>query len=95
MDLVTAVLVDPNLNTDRRMRLHAEISDLVLAAHEDLHGPEHRPSREALTQTDGGLQRELESVLVDPNLNTATRMRLHHEILKLVRDAREHADAPS
>ena len=95
VDLVTAVLVDPNLNTDRRMRLHEEISTAVSAAHEELHGPERRATRTTVTETDGGVQKMLESVLVDPDLTTATRMRLHHEIPKLIRTAREHAGASS
>ena len=95
VDLVTAVLVDPNLNTDRRMRLHDEISHAVQAAHEGLHGPEQRASRKAVTEPDGGVQKLLESVLVDPDLTTATRMRLHHEIPTLIRTARAQAGAPS
>jgi hypothetical protein len=93
VDLVSSALVDPNLNTERRLRLHDEISQLVLAAHDELHGHEQRAAREAVAQTDGGLQTMLASVLVNPDLNTATRMRLHHRISNLVRVERDHAGA--
>jgi hypothetical protein len=36
VDLVTSVLVDPNLHTDLRMRLHREITELLRTTHEDL-----------------------------------------------------------
>ena len=36
VDLLTAVLVDPNLHTDLRMRLHREVSAILRAAREEL-----------------------------------------------------------
>ena len=36
MDLLAAVLVDPDLHTDRIMRLHREARTIFRAAHEDL-----------------------------------------------------------
>jgi hypothetical protein len=38
VDLVSAVLVDPNLHTDMRMRLQQEISSTLSTAHKDLYG---------------------------------------------------------
>jgi hypothetical protein len=35
VDLVDSVLVDPNLHTDTRMRLHREIGELLRAKHGD------------------------------------------------------------
>jgi hypothetical protein len=78
VDLLTAVLVDPNVHTDLRMRLHREVSAILRAAREDLdraaadgHGvePENKPLPDLLT-----------AVLVDPDLHTDLRMRLHREI---------------
>ena len=36
VDLLAAVLVDPDLHTDRIMRLHREARTILRAAHEDL-----------------------------------------------------------
>jgi hypothetical protein len=38
VDLLRAVLVDPNLHTDRQMRLHREISAILRSARRDLWG---------------------------------------------------------
>ena len=93
VNLATAALVDPNLTTDRRMRLHREITELLLTTHEDLYGPGGHKSVVRSVTTDEGLQKLLEAVLADPNLHTDLRMRLHSEIPELVRAARKHAGA--
>ncbi len=88
--LVSAVLVDPNLHTDLRMRLHEEITDLLHAAREQppiTHPPHHREPAPASQH----LPDLMHAVLSDPNLHTDMRMRLYQEIPELVRAAREHA----
>lgn len=81
VDLLTAVLVDPNLHTDRRMRLHQQVSAILRAARRDLDGDStsefHQPRLEV--QADP-LPDLLTAVLIDPNLYTDLRMRLHREI---------------
>jgi hypothetical protein len=85
VDLLRAVLVDPSVHTDRRMRLHREMRALLRAAHEDLYGrcgdDEHRRASEA---TSDRLPDLLTTVLIDPNLHTDLRMRLHREIRGLL-----------
>jgi uncharacterized protein (UPF0147 family) len=95
VDLVTAALVDPNIHTDARMRLHEEITELLRGAHHDAHrdgaAVEPRPAAQAPPERSpvdsDGVLRLLTEVLVDPNLHTDTRMRLHDQISRLVRDA--------
>jgi hypothetical protein len=92
VDLVTAVLVDPNVHTDTRMRLAEEIAEVLRSADEDLY---HRCRHEVHTRTGGthephrpqlhGTSDMLASVLVDPNLHTDTRMRIHREISEILR----------
>lgn len=81
VDLLTAVLVDPNLHTDRRMRLHQQVSAILRAARRDLDGDStsefHQPPLQV--QADP-LPDLLTAVLIDPNLYTDLRMRLHREI---------------
>jgi hypothetical protein len=85
VDLVTTALVDPNLHTDTRMRLHDEITKILQCAHEDTYGPSGLQTHEQrLTEHDHHLPKVLESVLVDPNLTTERRMRLHQEISELL-----------
>jgi hypothetical protein len=94
VDLVTAALVDPNIHTDTRMRLCEEITEL-LRAHEHPHRGgatgEPRPAAKAPHKPSpadsDGVLRLLTNVLVDPNLHTDTRMRLHDQISRLLRDA--------
>ena len=87
VDLVSAALVDPNLHTDTRMRLHEEIGQILRKAHEDTYGPTgHETHEQRLADHDHHLPRVLESVLVDPNLTTDRRMRLHQEISELLQD---------
>lgn len=90
MDQVTAALVDPNLHTDTRMRLRQEISDVLRDAHEELHRHKGVEAHEQLGEGhDHQLQRVLREVLVDPELPTALRTRLHREIPEILRAARE------
>ena len=79
VDLLAAVLVDPNLHTDRRMRLHRQVSAILRAAKDDLHA-EARGSQHAPEGEDDHLPDLLTAVLVDPNLYTDLRMRLYREI---------------
>lgn len=81
VDLLTAVLVDPNLHTDRRMRLHHEISAVLRAIQRDLYGESGGESRyEAIEADSGELPDLLTTVLVDPNLHSDLRMRIHRDI---------------
>ena len=90
VDQVTSALVDPDLNTDTRMRLRREISDMLRGAHEELHGSKGRDVHEQLGEGhDHQLQQVLREVLVDPELPTALRTRLHREIPEILRAARE------
>ena len=105
LDFVTAVTIDPNLHTDLRMRLHQEITELLRATHEHAYGAAVRQvdgggeqavrgdgTPEQATMTDDSrLAKLLKAMLVDPNLHTDMRMRLHDQIPKLVETARRHA----
>ena len=91
VDLVASALVDPNLHTNVRMRLRRELTELLRSAHQDLHRPATGEApRSSQTPEDGELPKMLQAVLVDPNLHTDQRMRLHAEISELVRTARQH-----
>ncbi|MGZ4247901.1 MAG: hypothetical protein ACXVUE_06290 [Solirubrobacteraceae bacterium] len=88
VDLLQAVLVDPNLHTDTRLRLHQEIAEILREAHVDLHGPAgHEVHARELEAHGGRLPDLLATVLVDPNLHTDTRMRLHEQIARIVDSA--------
>ena len=90
VDQVRSALVDPDLNTDTRMRLRREISDVLRGAHEELHGPKGAEAHEQLVEAhDHHLQKVLRDVLVDPELPTALRIRLHNEIPEILRAARK------
>ena len=81
VDLLAAVLVDPNLHTDRIMRLYREVRIILRAAHQNLYGePENEVYRDAAEGSDDHLPDLLAAVPVDPNLYTDLRMRLHREI---------------
>jgi hypothetical protein len=81
VDLLTAVLVDPNLHTDRRMRLHHEISAVLRAIERDLYGDSGGEFRyQALEAESSQLPDLLTTVLVDPNLYSDLRMRIHRDI---------------
>ena len=100
VEMLTAVLVDPNVHTDLRMRLSREITDMLSHTHQDLYGPVDGPARHealkhSLAATDDRVSALLTAVLVDPNLHTDLRMRLGREIPELIRSARESARAAS
>jgi hypothetical protein len=91
-DLLADVLVDPNLHTDTRLRLHKEIAEILRGAYVDLHGlAGHELHARALERHGGRLADVLASVLVDPNLHTDTRMRLHKQIARILDSAAAHA----
>ncbi len=92
VDLAESVLVDPNVHTDQRMRLHRQINELLRSAHHEIHGvhgPQVHASR--VREADGQASRLLSSVLSDPELTDDMRMRLHREIPRLLEAARRHA----
>jgi len=85
VDMLETVLVDPNLHTDTRMRLHTEIDEILRGVHDDLHGPAGQEVHaRKLEAHDGHLPEVLASVLVDPNLHTDTRLRVHHQIAEIL-----------
>jgi hypothetical protein len=97
VDLVMDVLVDPTLHTDTRMRLQEEITRLLHTTHAEIpHIHQGRPtSPPAQHEHDpAGL---LTSVLVDPNLHTDLRLRLHREIANAVNRTRaaQGSDQPA
>lgn len=100
VDLAAAALVDPNLHADLRLRLHREITELVATTHETIHGPAHPDTPrlpaagEPAPQDQSASVALLQSLLVDPNLHTDLRMRLHREIPEMVRAAHERARRP-
>ena len=88
VDLWQDVLVDPNLHTDTRLRLHQEIGEILRGAQVDLHGPAgHEVHARALETHGGRLPDLLATVLVDPNLHTDTRLRLHEQIAQILDSA--------
>ena len=83
--------MDPNLDTDARLRLHHTIAEIVRRAHVDVHGPAgHEVHARALEAHGGRLPDLLAAVLVDPNLHTDTRMRLHKQIARILDSAAAH-----
>jgi hypothetical protein len=94
VDLVSTALVDPNLHTDTRMHISNQITELLRGTHEDLYGADGRERHErTAAEHDHQVAKMLEAVLVDPNLHTDLRMRLHREIHELLGRAHEHAGA--
>ncbi len=85
VDLVSAVLVDPNLHTDLRMRLQRELTALL---HDTRRQTSQKPSVAARESATAERHHHpvdlLTSVLVDPNLHTDLRMRLYHQIHELL-----------
>lgn len=84
VDLVTATLTDTNLHTDTRMRLCQEIEQLLAKTRGEVSGTAQvlpAPGQES------HLPDLLRAVLVDPNLHTDLRMRLHEEIPALLHAA--------
>src|SRR5579862_6241487 len=85
VDQLSAVLEDPNLHTDQKMRLHREISELLRRTHEDLYGPSGPAVHERTFEMHGDhLPAVLAAVLVDPNLHTDQRLRLYHQLARLL-----------
>ena len=92
VELVSVALEDPDLDDDLRVRLHAEIGDILRQAHEQAHRPAPPPRYEqSLPPEQSRLPELLASVLLHPNLHTDTRMRLHREIPELVEASRHRA----
>ena len=90
MDLLAAVLVDPNLHTDRIMRLYREVRTILRAAHDDLFGGgAQEVQRQEAEASDDHLPDLLAAVLVDPNLYTDLRLRLHRDIRMALSAVRE------
>ena len=97
VDLVTAVLVDPNIHTDTRMRLDQQITEIIRSADDDAYRRARRVAHaraQAPHPTHKGHEsyvhdapEVLSSVLVDPNLHTDMRMRIHQEISEILREA--------
>jgi hypothetical protein len=85
VDLLATVLVDPCIHTDGQLQLYHDIEQILRGAHEHLHGAAGPDvHRRALKVHQNWLPDVLASVLVDPNLHTDTRMRLHHEIAAIL-----------
>jgi hypothetical protein len=96
VDLVSAVLVDPNLHTDLRMRLCEEITELLRPVHTQPSAAGQGAPVVISRGVPGDHVTDLmQAVLSDPNLHTDLRMRLYQEIPRLVTEARERAEAPS
>jgi hypothetical protein len=94
VNLLRSVLVDPNVHTDLRMRLHREIRVVLSTALREMYGRSAGPERADATDGDGGrLADLLRTVLVDPNLYTDLRMRLHREIRTVLSWAHAHGSA--
>ena len=92
VDLLGDVLVDPNVRTDTRLRLHEEIAEMLRGAHVDLHGPAGNEVHARALEAHGGrLPDLLAAVMVDPNLHTDTRMRLHEQIAQILNSAGSRA----
>lgn len=83
VDLVGTALTDPDMHTDTRMRLHRELTELLRRAHPNL--PETGEGDSAPAEGGAHLPSLLERVLVDPNLHTDVRLRLHREIQEILR----------
>jgi hypothetical protein len=94
VDLLGDVLVDPNLHTDTRLRLYQEIAEILRRAHVDRHGPAGNEVHARALEAHGGrLPDLLATVLVDPNLHTDTRMRLHEQIAQILDSAGSRAQS--
>ncbi len=87
VDLVSTALEDPDLDTDRRMRLQREIREVLHRAHVDVHGQAGREAHDRLAREHAQVERMLEAVLVDPDIHTDLRMRLLQDIPKLTHRA--------
>lgn len=89
VDLVSSVLVDPNLHTDQRMRLHEQIQDLLRDAHPQRYhaAAAHVDAATAAMDEHQRASRVLAAMLADPNVHTDTRLRLFEQIPRLVEQA--------
>ena len=88
VDLLATVLVDPAIHTDARLRLYHDTEQILHDAHEEIHGAAGPDvHRRALKTHQDWLPDVLASVLVDPNLHTDTRLRLHQEIAEILSNA--------
>ncbi len=87
VDLVSAALEDPELDTDRRMRLQGEIREVLRKAHVDVHGHAGREAHDELAREHERVEHMLHAVLTDPDLHTDLRMRLLQEIPRVTHDA--------
>ena len=90
LSLLDAALVDPSVHTDMRVRIGREITELLRSTHHDVYGAaEGRAVHEQALATHGERLGDLvRAVLVDPNVHTEARMRIHREIPELLRAAR-------
>ena len=103
LDVVSAALIDPNLHTDARLRLHGELTELIESARQGLTGPSISEAPTLSPEPPDGeleqvlaareLTEVLSAVLVDPSLHTDTRLRLHEQIPELIRAAHQAATA--
>lgn len=87
VDLVGAVLIDPSLHTDLRLRLSGEITELLHGAHSELGHPQGAARKSLAPGRLADPANLLSAVLEDPNLNTDLRLRLHREISDLLASA--------
>jgi hypothetical protein len=87
MDLVNAALEDPEMDTDRRMRLQGEIREVLRKAHVDVHGHAGRAAHDKLALRHEQVEHMLHAVLTDPDLHTDLRMRLLQEIPRVTEAA--------
>lgn len=89
VDLVSTAMTDPNLHTDTRMRLGRDLRRVLRDAPRTHHArTEEEPDDDAPIRLEPPPTRLLEAALIDPNLHTDARMRLHREIPAMVRRAR-------
>lgn len=93
VELVDSVLVDPNVHTDLRLRLHHEIADLVTRTGREARARAGTPEASETgapppvpgpAPASPGAAELLRAVLVDPDLHSDLRLRLHREIPSLI-----------